>query len=69
MLYMIDEQARTQETLRTLGNSRRGYLGSLTRIYNKLDALLNTYDNVVQVEDLHLKLRVGWVHYEECCSR
>ncbi|CAB4011609.1 Leucine-rich repeat SHOC-2, partial [Paramuricea clavata] len=63
----IDQQEVLQEKLNTLEHSRRGYLGSLTRIYNQIDVLLSSYDNVVQVKEFHSKLRLAWHQYEACC--
>ena len=45
-----DQQEAPQEKLNTLEHSRRGNLGSLTRIYNQIDVLLSSYDNVAQVK-------------------
>ena len=58
-----------REKLNSLDHSRRGYLGSLTQIYNQIDALLNSYDNVVQVKELHSKLRLAWLQNESCWAQ
>ena len=63
----IDQQEALQEKLNTLEHSRRGYLGSLTRIYNQIDVLLTSYDNVAEIKELHSKLRLAWRQYESCC--
>jgi hypothetical protein len=63
----IDQQEALQEKLNTLEHSRRGYLGALTRIYNQIDVLLSSYDNVAQVKEFHSKLRLAWHQYEACC--
>ena len=55
--------------MNAIENSRRGYLGSLTRIYNQLDVLLSSYDNVVEVKEFHTKLRSAWLQYESCCAQ
>ena len=52
-----------------LDNSRRGYLSSLTRIFNQIDPLLNDYSHVVLVKELQSKLRTAWANYQSCCSR
>ena len=49
--------------------SRRGYLSSLTRIFNQIDPLLNDYSHVVLVKELQSKLRTAWANYQSCCSR
>ena len=63
----IDQKEAFQEKLNTLEHSRRGYLGALTRIYNQIDVLLSSYDNVAQVKEFHSKLRLAWHQYEACC--
>ena len=63
----IDQQEVLQEKLNVLEHSRRGYLGSLRRIYNQIDELLSSYDKVAQVKEFHSKLRLAWHQYEECC--
>ena len=60
----MDQQEVLREKLNSLDHSRRGYLGSLSRIYNQIDALLSSYDNVVQVKELHSKLRLARLQYE-----
>ena len=59
----MDQQEVLREKLNSLNHSRRGYLGSLSRIYNQIDALLSSYD-VVQVKELHSKLRLARLQYE-----
>ena len=49
------------EKLNSLDHPRRAYLGSLT--------LLSSYDNVVQVKELHSKLRLAWLQYESCWAQ
>ena len=65
----MNEQEVLQEKLNMLESSRRGYLGALTRIYNQIDELLNSYDNVNQIKQIHSKLRLAWHQYESCCAQ
>ncbi len=61
----------SRDDISRLDNSRRGYLSSLTRIFNQIDPLLNDYSHVVHVlvKELQSELRTAWANYQSCCSR
>ena len=59
----------SEDNTSRLDNSRRGYLSSLTGLFNQIDPLLNDYSHVVLVKDLQSKLQTAWAHYQLCCSK
>ena len=44
-------------------------LDRLREFTNQTDALLSSYDIVVQVKELHSKLRLAWLQYESCWAQ
>ena len=52
-----------------LDNSRRGYLSSVTRMFNQIDPLLNNYSHQLLVKDLQSRLQTAWANYQLCCLR
>jgi len=65
----MDKQGVLLAKIEGFDRSRRGYVGSITRICNEIDKLILDNRNAAKVEILQSQLNCAWEHYSVCCNQ